>query len=154
MALKTSGSSSSSKILLDCASILSKRGAWHRISSCAANNRPSPPTVMVMMGEGVMTSGFSAGFACVDCGCVREEFSPTSGCLRSDSFWRSRFDLFISLADLSTRCCESVLVDVWVGSRCELPASRDRNERLNMVVVLGKMNREMVAGLTDIQEEA
>ena len=154
MALKISGSSSSSKIFLGRTlrlpprSILSKRGAWHRISSCAANSRPSLPTMMVMMGAGVMASGSCAGFACVDCCCVREGFSPVSDCLRFESFWRSRFDFFVILVDLSTRCCESLLAFVWAASPWELPASRDRNERLNMVAVLGKMDRRIVTVLT------
>jgi hypothetical protein len=41
----------------------------------------------------------------------------------------------VSLADLSTRCCESIAVDA--ASRWEVLASRLRNERLNMVAVCG-----------------
>ncbi len=68
--------------------------------------------------------------------CMREVSSPVSDRCSFDSFWGSRTEpdpFFISLAVLSTRCCESI-VGGGTASRWERPPSRDRNERLNMLV--------------------
>jgi len=67
---------------------------------------------------------------------MREVFSPLSDRCNFDTFCGSRVaPFFVNLADLSTRCCESIAVVA--ASRWEVLASRLRNERLNMVAVCG-----------------
>jgi hypothetical protein len=83
------------------------------------------------MGEGARD--LLVILACADC--MREASSLLSDLCNFDTFWGSRTDPFlISLADLSTRCCESIVVEA--TSRWEALASRLRNERMNMVAVL------------------
>jgi hypothetical protein len=74
----------------------------------------------------------SLDLACFSC--MREFSSLLSDRCNFDVFWGSRTDpFFISLADLSTRCCESMCVVP--ASLWEVLVVWVRNERLNMVAV-------------------
>jgi hypothetical protein len=67
---------------------------------------------------------------------MREASSPLSDRCNFDTFWGSREAVFlVSLADLSTLCCESIIAEA--GSRWEVLASRLRNERNMVVAVCG-----------------
>jgi len=86
-----------------------------------------------MIGEGARFT--SLILACMVTPCMREVSSLLSDRCNFDTFWGSRTEPFlISLADLSTRCGESILAEE--PSRWEVLASRPRNERLNMSAVV------------------